>query len=320
MKRLNWPLFLALGLALACFLATRNVVQTLCQSAGCTVYHDLTIFGLSLWWYGLGFALLLAILAAKHKYKLGFACLNLALIVDGALLLLLALSSTCQNCLIIALGFGLTYLSFRQKVEQISKISQVIFLVWLMLWGSAAVNMLRPAVGSWAIQSAAEPQVLIYFSPSCPKCQEAVNFYAGSVDASFYPVSEGPEDFDKIARLEQLLAAKVSLKEALLKVQEPGSAKDLPLSSRVKLYLNLALNKSHLLAQGSQGVPYIEYRGLPKIISRELKRQEQAAKDKKREKTEAKQPNLPNSSLPSPDLEDLFGPSTAGQCQKADCH
>ena len=341
LKRLNWPLFWAIALVCACFLATQGLVKKICQTAGCTLYQDVTIFGLSLWWYGLAAALVLTVLAASHRFRLGFWFLNLALLFDSALLLLLALSSTCLNCLLIALGFGLTYLAFRQKLPQIPKLSQIIFLLWLMLWGAAAVNMLKPSLGSWPIQSGDDPHVRIYFSPSCPRCQDAVNFYSGNLDAAFFPVEDAEDDLAKIAQLELLLKKNLSLKEALASLKTDPASHNLDSSfnldpiDKLKLYLRLTLNKSHLLAQGSMGVPYIEYRGLPKIISREIKRQEKAAQsvdiskqeDAQNYKTSAKSEpakdsqNLGSDSAPNMvEIDDLLGPTTSGQCQKDSCH
>ena len=85
-----------------------------CVTAGCSLYQDFTVGGVSLWWLGTGTFALLALLALLGAAAAGRLLAGLALLGDICLLLLMALTAPCVSCLVVAVFFALSYLGFRQ--------------------------------------------------------------------------------------------------------------------------------------------------------------------------------------------------------------
>mgnify|MGYP000972099112 FL=1 len=107
-------LCLALLAAAFCFWSAAGNDLGLCVTGGCALYQDATVAGVSLWWVGSGVFLLLGLLALLGAAGLGRALSALALLADTALLLLMALTAPCSNCLVVAVFFALLYRSFRK--------------------------------------------------------------------------------------------------------------------------------------------------------------------------------------------------------------
>ena len=84
------------------------------MTAGCSLYQDFTVGGVSLWWLGTGTFALLALLALLGAAAAGRLLAGLALLGDICLLLLMALTAPCVSCLVVAVFFVLSYLGFRQ--------------------------------------------------------------------------------------------------------------------------------------------------------------------------------------------------------------
>ncbi|MBQ9536649.1 MAG: hypothetical protein IJU79_02545 [Desulfovibrionaceae bacterium] len=296
-KLLPLPLSIALLGCAFCVLTLQGLTQNLCQSNGCSLYQDVSLFHLSLWWYGLLAFGTLAVLAILGQGKLGSSLTALGLLLDSLLLILLNLTSPCTNCLVVALLLGLLYLAFRHAIKRAGV--GTIFFIWLVLFGSAVFNLGVQAYGLWPIQDASAPTIRVFYSPSCIKCQEAVRYYSGHVDVAFYPVLEVEEDIAKIALMQEELQKGANMQTALEAALNAKVFPELPPLAALILRLHLLQNKAHVLAQGSFGVPYIEYMGLPKAISSP--------------KTE------PLIKLEDYTKELELEPLTAGQCQKGHC-
>lgn len=308
------PLILTLIGLIFCLLNLQGLATTICHTAGCTLYQDFKILGLSLWWYGLGFFSLLTFIALLGQNNLGFKLITLGLLADCFLLLLLSLTSACLNCMLVALILGLTFLAFRfsLKKEALRLRSRIVFYLWLSLFLATSLNLAHQEIKTWALVKSEEPSVLLFFSPSCPSCQEALAFYSGHVGASFYPVLDREDDWLKVLKMHKALKDGQNLKEALALASDPNALEaNLSLSESLKIRLGLLLNKAHVLASGSQGLPYLEYRGLPSFIAKELKRRAKAGLEEsfKAPKEESKELDF---TLP-------LDPLTQGQCQKDTC-
>lgn len=90
-----------LGMLFCIWTALGNEVA-FCVTAGCSLYQDLVIGGLSMWWIGTAAFGVLACLALLGAVPAGHFLAGLTLLGDIFLLLLMALTSPCVSCLVVA--------------------------------------------------------------------------------------------------------------------------------------------------------------------------------------------------------------------------
>ncbi len=96
-----------LGAAFCAWSALGNEVN-LCVTAGCSLYQDTALAGISLWWLGAGAFAVLSFLALLGLAHWGRILAALTLAGDVALLLVMALTAPCVSCLIVAIFFALS--------------------------------------------------------------------------------------------------------------------------------------------------------------------------------------------------------------------
>ena len=241
-----------------------------CSTAGCSLYEDAEFAGLSLWWYGVGaFGLLSLSVLAK---RIGRIVVTIILAVDTVLLIVLAATAPCTHCLFVGFLFALTFLAFNWPF--VKKKVTVLFCIWLLFFGINLWATGKSFIGSWAlVGNPKEAMIHVYFSPSCPKCKEAVVFYAGSRDVAFYPIVEKDGDIEMIRAMEEAIRQGVGIHEAMAIQCTNGSAWTW---DRLKIAFRTLENKAHVFLAGSSGIPYVEFRGMPSFAAKELKkRQEQ---------------------------------------------
>ncbi|MDR2744139.1 MAG: hypothetical protein LBB66_02925, partial [Desulfovibrio sp.] len=115
----------------------------ICVSAGCSLYQDFTVNGISLWWLGAAVFSVLALMSLVGAASLGRLIAGAALCGDISLLLLMALTAPCVSCLIVALFFAASYMSFSFAAEnRVARIgnaggksrSSVLLWIWLALF------------------------------------------------------------------------------------------------------------------------------------------------------------------------------------------
>lgn len=268
-----------LAIAFCVWTALGNDVN-ICVTTGCTLFADATIFGISLWWFGAGAFTILAVCAILGQTAAGVALAAIFLAGDICLLILMSLTAPCVNCLLIALVFALGYLLFRRaslarqrqnKAEPASR--SILLLVWLIFFIVNIGQVARSQIDVWPIQeNSDEIATRMFFSPSCKYCVEGINALSGKLNVAFYPVTENDADVAKIEKMITLLAAGENMAEAVV-----GSANaefdgllDAWGPSTLLLRFRLLRNKAHLFAQGSQGVPFFEHKGLLPGIMRNL--------------------------------------------------
>lgn len=105
-----FPLLLALlGAAFCAFILLGGA--ELCSTSGCSLHQELTVFGYSLWWYGLGFFVLAALLVLVRQIRLASWLVGLGLAGDLALLAWMAATLPCANCLIVAFFIFATFVA-----------------------------------------------------------------------------------------------------------------------------------------------------------------------------------------------------------------
>jgi hypothetical protein len=280
-----------LGAGFTSWSAWGNAID-LCFTAGCTIYQDSTLAGVSLWWIGTGGFGLLALLAIVGRPVLALAVSGIALFLDCLLLLLLAVTSPCVACLLAGLFFALVYTACRNAAYIKRPISRSwLLLCWSFLLVANLLNVARSEMGTWAIQESAAPNMKFYFSPVCSACQEGIRAFSGRKDVSFYAVAKTEQEILLIAAMKRAVQQGASMAEALKNAPEE------PLPSPVSLYMpdmllmRLALlrNASHAMSAGGGVLPLIEYLGLPP---------ENIAKTPRTERRSAPPPRVPDAGLP----------------------
>lgn len=285
----------------------------LCVTSGCALFQDTSVAGISLWWAGGVMFTLLAAAALMGAAQLGLILAGLALLGDIGLLLLMAVTAPCVSCLIVACFFAMIYAGFRQAAQRsrsglpADKPGRSLLLaLWALLFIVNTGTALRTQADVWAItDNSNEASVRMFFSPSCPSCQEGIALLSGHVDVAFYPLAENEADIHTVARMLRLMDNGASLSEALTKAKDIAAPSGMAATAPdMLLRLRMLRNKAHVFMAGSQTVPFFEYHGLPAML-------------KKNTKQQAGQASLPQAPTPPPAAgsADLpLDPQVAGQC------
>ena len=301
-------IFSILGIIFCVWSALGNEVN-FCVTAGCTLYQDFNIGGLSMWWIGTGAFTLLAACALFGQADSGRVLGAVFLTGDICLLVLMAFTAPCVSCLVVAFLFALCYWFFRRHATLPSSASafssSCLLLVWLAFFIINVGQAARSQIDIWPIlDESGEARGRMFFSPSCRFCIEGINLLAGNVRMAFYPVAENDEDVFRILKIRELLAEGDNLAEAIVKSENtpvPGFFASL-FPDILLLKFRLLCNKAHVFAAGSRGVPFFEYLGLPPEIRKRIEEPDSSSQLTLPEKT----PKTGNAALP-PELLD-------GQC------
>ncbi len=264
-----WPLVTAiLGLVFCAWSAYGNAFQ-ICLSAGCEMSKDMSIGGISLWWFGCAAFATLIILSFSGRPLLGVIVSGLFLVGDAALLILMLMTASCISCLIVAIFFALAYTAFRYAGKGYDTIGRSwLILFWWLLFVANLGGVLRENMTPWAMVGSDEPAVNVYFSPTCPACMDALSAMAPNPTAAFYPVLKKDSEFALVAHMADALAEGKNIQEALVYAQ--GATDELPkqgVFAKALLHLRLLFNESYLLRNGIETVPVIEYKGLPAFLA-----------------------------------------------------
>lgn len=266
------PFFVALLGVAFCFWSARGNDVNFCVTTGCSLYQDFRVAGLSLWWIGTGAFSLLAVIALPGLAGLGRALAALCLLGDVCLLLLMALTAPCVNCMGVACFFAAVYALYRRASQPAApqKNAPVSNWSWLLcVWGVLFVVNLALVARSWLdiwpiLDESGQARQRVFFSPSCPHCVKSVDALSGNVEVAFYPVAENDADLFKIANMERLLNEGQNIAEALgqsLEIEDGGFFASLR-PDLMLLKFRLLRNKAHVLA-ASPGVPFFEFLGAP---------------------------------------------------------
>ena len=279
---LTGPLCIALLAAAFCIWSAFGNDVNFCVTAGCSLYQDFTVGGISLWWLGTGTFAVLALLALLGAAAPGRLLAGLALLGDICLLLLMALTAPCVSCLVVAVFFALTYLGFRQAEQGqargrgIQPRRSALLLVWVLLFTVNVGAVARSQTAIWPItEGDDEATVRMFFSPSCPSCREGIDILSGHVDVAFYPLAENDSDVYRVAQMRRLLDTGMNLAEALGQSQNVTPPRGLAALSPDLLWLRFRMlrNKAHVFSAGAQTVPFFEYHGLPSMLVKQQARQ-----------------------------------------------
>lgn len=268
------PLFLALlGLAFSIWSALGNDVN-FCVTTGCTLYQDFTVAGISLWWFGTLAFICLAICALLGQAAIGRWLGAFFLLGDLCLLVLMSVTAPCVSCLAAALLFALCYFLFRRRQLALAQRPgqppvfrrSILIFVWGIFFIINIGQVIRSQFDVWPmLNESGQPSIRMFFSPSCRYCIEGVEALSGNVNVAWYPLVDHPGDVARIVRMMTLIEDGLSINEAL------NQSRDAEFSSVwqamrpdiLLLRFRMLCNKAHVFQQGSQGVPFLEYKGLP---------------------------------------------------------
>lgn len=256
------PLAALAGL-LFCILAALGVLSVTCVSSGCQAFQGVTLFRLSLWWYGAAcFAVLLLLLALK-KHSLARHLALLAVLADCFLLGWMALSVTCTNCLLGGGLFALTALCLFFGQFKINKTAATALLLWLFLLSPNLFGLAHEFSSPWVMAGPKDAVVRLYFSPSCAACYKAVSDMSRiQGGAAFVPVCKEEQDLGRIIAMTQALSHGKTLPEALLYSQAHTTIPDdLPLAEELRFRLRLFANSVLFKRFGTQSFPLMTMSG-----------------------------------------------------------
>ncbi len=260
---------------LFCLWASFGGGPEICFTAGCSLYSDFTVAGVSLWHAGAAAFAALGLLALSGRARAGFALAAAGLVMDVCLLALMLITAPCFNCLITALFLLGVFLSFRSACRESgpdprkARGRSVILLAWSFFFLCNVGIVLKSQVPLYCLSdNADEATVRYFFSPSCPACRQGIDRLSGSVDTAFFPVAENGLDVARVARMEEALARGRNMSQALAEARTAtyGEA-GLFGHGSLLLRLRLLCNKAHLFMEAGSVVPFVEYRGLPRHLS-----------------------------------------------------
>ena len=262
-----WPAFITaiLGLVWCAYLAFPSSTAENCLSDGCTVFQNFKIFGLSLWWVGVGFFFILSILCLQGKQIFAWWLARLALAIDAFLLFIMLFFTPCANCLIVAVFLAVCLLLTRPNSTAWVKAPPapaILLSIWFGLFIANTGLLANSYIPLWSVQKHESAKVEIFFSPTCPSCKKALQAFEDG--ATFYPVTENTEDIVTIYRLRVLLEQGFKISEALEKSLDKSLI--LPQPNQLELgVLNILLmrNKVALLERNDGSVPVIQINGMP---------------------------------------------------------
>ncbi|MBI5594387.1 MAG: hypothetical protein HY881_28395 [Deltaproteobacteria bacterium] len=240
-----------------CLLSAFRMTDMLCVTQGCSVYEDLSLFGVSLYGFGSAafFMLLCFAIARQGRYLLmASACF---LMLDSVFLTTQILLWPCMKCLVVAALFGAVMAAAMIRERKIWM--KWVVSVWFLLFFADVAAIAKESVSPWPIFGSDAAPVHLFFSPTCPSCQEIIDALMAKTDApiqiALYPISKNSEDTGKIMFLEKQLKNGTALKEAMASYQE---AKEV--NTNDPAYLRTILNTfKNMLALSRMGVTHVPF-------------------------------------------------------------
>ena len=242
------PLFLSVLAFVFCLWIGLGNRFEICVTAGCTLFEDAKLAGISMWWYGAAAFTALGICSACRYPGAGFVLAWVFLFADALLLTLMIFTAPCINCLVVAGFFFLIFLCLRKADRDSGYMSfqkpakSLLVTLWSVLFIINIGAVLKSEVSTWSLGGNEKTaSVHLFYSPSCSACRQAVEALAGKVDVAYYPVAEYPQDFARIAYM--------------VSAVKKGET----------------VNAAFQQAQSAKPLPFIEYRGLPSQLTRNMR-------------------------------------------------
>lgn len=236
-----------------------------CSSAGCALFQDFTVYGVSLWWAGVAYFLFAALLCFKKAHSFALFAATAALLADAVLLAIMLATAPCVACLGAAAFIGLFFLALRRHMT-VRLIpppgSFPLLLLWVGLFLAAGASAVAETARPWVIAGNPAAERRVYFSPSCPACRDAVAAFAGN--AAFIPIVERESDYAAIRMMHEELLRGKTVVEAL---HSSDAAGERPLAlDDIVFRLMLLRNKAEVLKLGFDRLPLIMINGMPESM------------------------------------------------------
>lgn len=261
--RLGGVFFALLGVAF-CLLAARGTMESICFTEGCALTKDTSLFGLSLWWWGVGAFSLLVITGVIGFVQTAFSLSLLFLACDVFFLAWLGLGAPCLNCTVAGLLFFFSFLFFSKGQNKL--FTKIMLGLWLFAFAPNLFAIGQELAAPWPMVGNKDGRVKVFFSPTCPFCLKAVNRVMRNAygEMVLYPVAKSSED---LRRIKLILGGLQEGKAPFDAIQDmvAGNATmpDFGIVDLATLQFRLWRNKVFLTKSGAKGVPMILVNGLP---------------------------------------------------------
>ena len=259
----------------------------LCLTDGCALFQDFSLAGVSLWLAGASFFGVMLLLCVLRFSSFARFSAGIALAADILLMAIMSFTAPCVNCLLVGLLIALTYCALLRETALHKRARRSpLLLVWALFFTISAGGILRDSAELWSpLPHTGQEAVQVFFSPSCRACQTLTEQANALPDAAWLPVAEDSRDIWLIHAMSKHLSTGLPLHEAISKAHAdiPGLA-DAPdlmalpayrfgLLNPEMLLLQFRLwkNRAHVLAAGSDRLPFVEFKGLPSFLSGEKK-------------------------------------------------
>lgn len=286
--------------------------RALCLTDGCTLFQDFRLAGISLWQAGIVLFSVLLALALLRLSRAAHVLAALALAADAVLLGIMLFTAPCVNCLIVGSLIAVTYVAFRSAVLPPRSERSTLATLWIVLLVIDLGGVVRDLADPWTplpVQN--ESSVQVYFSPSCPACRTLLAHEEELANAAWYPVPEDARDIwiiaDMTERLKNGMPLAQAAAEARKAVPEAEAFENdasfrlgLLKPSMLLLQFRLWRNHAHVLAAGSDRLPFVEFKGLPAFLADPRPAPERGEK--------------PSPEADAPVLTDIPGLGVAGFC------
>ena len=259
--------------------------KALCLTDGCSLFQDFSLAGVSLWAAGSAFFGLTLLFCALRFTKAALLLAGAALAADLLLMAVMSFTAPCVNCLFAGLLIALTFFALLRETALHKRARRsLLLLAWALLFAVNTGGILRDASDLWSpLPRPEQTSVQVFFSPSCRACQTLAEQAASLPDGAWFPVAEDSRDIWLIHAMAKRIGEGQSLTEAIA-----GAHKDIPSLAdapdlmalpeyrfgllkpeMLLLQLRLWKNRAHVLAAGSDRLPFVEFRGLPAFFRSE---------------------------------------------------
>ncbi|MGE4298101.1 MAG: hypothetical protein AB7E47_08745 [Desulfovibrionaceae bacterium] len=260
------PLWLAIVLSLCgigfCVSAALGMADNVCVTNGCALLKGSSLFGVSLWWWGVAAYSLIG--AACLLGAPALACLLAVAMLAGDCFFLawMAFVAPCLNCLVVAVLFLLLTLVLMPPASSrmgIRRVGSLVIAVWFFMLAPNLFGMAYEAAGPWPVLGAPDAAVRVYFSPGCPVCRTTVTeFLSGSLDnVAFYPVLETEDDVSRIHRLASDLEAGIPARQAFAACFDPDADTQASFVQSFPVRLRTMVNALALIRAGATRIPVV---------------------------------------------------------------
>ncbi|MEW6267016.1 MAG: hypothetical protein AB1641_28410 [Thermodesulfobacteriota bacterium] len=242
-----------------CLTAALGLSDFLCQTEGCRLYYRTDLFGLSLWWWGLGVFLILGLFGLAGRYIAAYRLSFLFLLLDALLLGLLALTLPCLSCLIAGLLFLMNFFVFHALSGGRGRPAKALVGLWFFLFAPNFFSLAQETLAPWPVYGDLNAPVRVYFAPSCPACRETIDYFLPNLKQGLVllPVARSEGDIERVAWLVERLkqgAGEAAVKEVFHPL--PGRA-NLTWGGRLRLRFHLFKNMVSLKRMGYDRLPLV---------------------------------------------------------------